>query len=121
MLLVAKKGGKIRFCINYGKLIEATKKDTYPLPCMDEILSQLGAAKFFSMMDLTDAFWSIPVREEDIEKTAFITHVGLWEFASMPFGLCNAPTTQQRFMESIFTDLMTKCCFVYIDNILIYS
>ena len=88
---------------------------------MDEILSQLGAAKFFSTMDLTDAFWSILIREEDIGKTAFITQVGLWEFVFMPFGLCNAPAMQQRFMESILTDFVTKCWFVYINDILINS
>ena len=121
VLLAAKKGGKVRFCIDYRCLNDVTKKDSYPIPRIDDILSQLGGAKHFSTMDLTDAFWSIPVAEEDIPKTAFISKYGLWEWVSMPFGLANAPPTQQRFMEKIFASLLWQCCFVYIDDILIYS
>ena len=72
-------------------------------------------------MDLTDAFWSIRIRDRDIEKTAFTTKLGLWEFVSMPFGLCNAPPTQQRFMDAVLSGLTGLCCFVYMDDILCFS
>jgi transposase InsO family protein len=121
ILLADKKNGNVRFCVDYRQLNSVTKKDMYPLPRMDEILPILGNASFFSTIDLTDAFWSIPIREEDIEKTAFISKHGLWEFISMPFGLTNAPSTQQRFIEAVLQGLIFKCCFAYIDDIICYS
>ena len=121
ILLVQKKNGKTRFCVDYCKLNEVSIKDTYPLPRMDDIFSVLGKASYYTTIDLTDAFWSIRVREEDIPKTAFITKYGLWEFISMPFGLTNAPATQQRFIEAVLQGLLWECCFAYIDDILCYS
>ena len=121
ILLVQKKNGKTRFCVDYRKLNEVSIKDAYPLPRMDDIFSVLGKASYYSTIDLTDAFWSIRVREEDIPKTAFITKYGLWEFISMPFGLTNAPATQQRFIEAVLQGLLWECCFAYIDDILCYS
>jgi hypothetical protein len=121
ILLADKKNGKVRFCVDFRQLNKQTKKDSYPLPMMDEILAILGSANYFSTIDLTDAFWSIPIREKDIEKTAFISKFGLWEFLSMPFGLTNAPATQQRFIESVLQGLLFKCCFAYIDDVVIYS
>ena len=88
---------------------------------MDEILAVLGSASFFSSMDLSEAFWSIPIAEKDVEKTAFTSKFGLWEFISMPFGLTNAPATQQRFIEAVLQGLIWKCCFAYVDDILVYS
>ena len=121
VLLADKKNGKIRFWIDYRRLNKVTKQDAYPLPKMEAVMSVLGGAKHFSTIDLTDAFWSIRVAEEDIEKTAFICKHGLWEFISMPFGLTNAPATQQRFIEAVLNGLIWKCCFAYIDDILVYS
>jgi hypothetical protein len=113
ILLADKKGGKVCFCIDYHRLNDVTKKDAYPLPQMDEILAHLGGSKYFSLMDLSDAFWSIPVKEEHIKKTVFITKFSLWEFISMPVGLTNAPPTQQHYMEKVFAGLIYTCCFVY--------
>ena len=122
ILLAAKKNGKWRFCVDYRRLNDVTIKDAYPLPKIDGIIASLGGGKLrISTFDLTDAFWSIPMRKEDIEKTAFITKFGLWEFISMPFGLSNAPATQQRFIESILQGLLWKCCFAYIDDIICFS
>ena len=101
ILLVQKKNGKMRFCVDYCKLNKVSIKDAYPLPRMDDIFSVLGKASYYTTIDLTDAFWSIRVREEDIPKTVFIIKYGLWEFISMPFGLTNAPATQQRFIEAV--------------------
>ena len=121
ILLVQKKNGKTRFCVDYCKLNEVSIKDAYPLPRMDDIFSVLGKASYYTMIDLTDAFWLIRVREEDIPKTVFITKYGLWEFISMPFGLTNAPATQQHFIEAVLQGLLWECCFAYIDDILCYS
>ena len=76
---------------------------------------------YFLTIDLTDTFWSILVKDSDIEKTAFTSASGLWEFISMPFGLTNAPATQQRFIEAVLNGLIWQCCFAYIDDILCYS
>lgn len=121
ILLADKKNGKVRFCVDYRKLNDNTIKDSYPLPKMDDIIAALGKATYMSSIDLTDAFWSIKVKEEDREKTAFTTKGGLWEFISMPFGLTNAPATQQRFIEDVLQGLIWRCCFAYIDDILCFS
>jgi hypothetical protein len=121
ILLADKKNGKVRFCVDYRRLNEVTVKDAYPLPRMEEILAVLGTSAFYSTLDLTDAFWSIPVEEQDIQKTAFISKYGLWEFISMPFGLTNAPATQQRFIEAVLNGLVWNICFAYIDDILCFS
>ena len=121
ILLADKKNGKVRFCVDYRKLNDNTIKDSYPLPKMDDIIAALGKATFMSSVDLTDAFWSIRVKKEDREKTAFTSKGGLWEFISMPFGLTNAPATQQRFIEDVLQGLLWQCCFAYIDDILCFS
>ena len=121
ILLVDKKNGNVQFCVDFCRLNEKTKKDSYPLPRMDEILAALGSSSYFSSIDLSEAFWSIPIREGDIEKAAFTSKYGLWEFLLMPFGLCNTPATQQRFIEMVLSSLVWQCCFAYIDDILCYS
>ena len=121
IILADKKCGKIRFCVDFRKLNSVTKQDAYPLPRMDEIIKSLGGASYFSLVDQTEAFWSIKIKDEDIPKTAFTSKHGLWEFISMPFGLTNAPATQQRFLEEILNGLLWKCCFAYVDDILCFS
>ena len=86
--------------------MKKTKKDSYSLPCMDEILAALGSSSYFSSIDLSKAFWSIPIREGDIEKAAVTSKYGLWEFLSIFFGLCNAPATQQQFIEMVLSGLV---------------
>jgi hypothetical protein len=119
--LVDKKDGKVRFCVDYRKLNALTIKDSYPLPRIDDILNKMGGARFYTTMDLSTAFWSIPIREEDRAKTAFTTKFGLWEWCSMPFGLTNAPATQQRFMEAILSGFTWEFCMVYVDDIVVWS
>ena len=101
-------------------LNKVMKPDAYPLPNISHILNKLGGNSYYSTIDLHDAFWSIPIDENDIEKTAFIAHNGLWKFISMPFGLTNAPATQQRFIESILTGLTWQTCMAYVDDIVIF-
>jgi hypothetical protein len=119
--LVDKKDGKVRFCVDYRKLNAMTIKDAYPLPRMDDILNKMGGARFYTTMDLSTAFWSIPIKESDRAKTAFTTKFGLWEWCSMPFGLTNAPATQQRFMEAILSGFTWEFCMVYVDDIVVWS
>lgn len=121
VLLVKKKDGTKRFCIDYRKLNAVTKKDVYPLPRIDDALNHLSHMKYFTTLDLISGYYQIPIREEDKEKTAFTTHSGLYEFNVMPFGLTNAPATFQRLMNVTLAGLNWKTCLVYIDDILIFS
>jgi len=121
VVLVKKKNGKLRLCIDYRKLNKITKRDVYPLPRIDEILDTLKGAKWFSTLDLASGYWQVEMKPENREKTAFITKYGLFEFNVMPFGLTNAPATFQRVMDKIFSDLKNKFILVYLDDITIYS
>ena len=92
VILVPKKNGKLRFCVDYCQLNKVTKKD-YPLPRIDEILDSIGKAQWFISLDLASGYWQVEMKEEDKPKTAFITRNRTYEFNVMPFGLCNAPGT----------------------------
>lgn len=121
VVLVKKKDGSLRFCVDYRKLNNITKKDVYPLPRIDDSLNALGGAQFFSTFDMTSGYWQIRMNEESQEKTSFICHQGLFEFKVMPFGLCNAPATFQRFMDSTFAGLKWICCLIYLDDLIVFS
>ena len=98
IVLVSKKDGTTRFCVDYRMLNDVTVKDGYPLPRVDECLDALAGAKWFNCMDLNSGFWQIMVEPEDQMKTAFTTSHGLYQFKVMPFGLVNSPGTFQRLM-----------------------
>ena len=93
VVLVKKKNGETRFCVNYRKLNQITKKDNYPLPRIDELLDDFGKAKWFSTLDLKSGYWQVEMNPADQAKTAFITRHGTYEYLVMPFGLTNAPAT----------------------------
>ena len=105
IVLVPKKDGTVRFCVDYRKVNSLTRKDTYPLPRVDDTLDTLSGSKWFSMLDLISGYWQVKVEEKDREKTAFCTPDGLFEFKVMPFGLCNAPATFQRLMDMVLAGL----------------
>ena len=119
VVLVKKKGGGTRFCVDYRKLNLVTRKDSYPLPRIDDTLEALAGAEWFSTLDLVSGYWQIELDEESKEKTAFSTQRGLWQFKVMPFGLCNAPATFERLMEQVLAGLPLSVCLLYLDDILV--
>ncbi|KAG1925616.1 retrotransposable element [Pimephales promelas] len=118
---VSKKDGGLRPCIDYRALNQVTVKFSYPLPLIPAALEQLREAKMFSKLDLRSAYNLIRIREGDEWKTAFITPAGHYEYLVMPYGLVNAPSVFQSFMDEVLRDFLGKFVLVYIDDILIYS
>ncbi|XP_040195565.1 uncharacterized protein LOC120928557, partial [Rana temporaria] len=121
LVLVRKKDGNIRFCVDYRKINQITHKDAYPLPRIEESLTALGSSAYFSTLDLTSGYWQVPMAPEDREKTVFTTPMGLFEFNRMPFGLCNAPGTFQRLMEHCLGHKHFETVLLYLDDVIIYS
>jgi hypothetical protein len=121
LVYVRKKCGGVRACVDYRRINNLSKKCAYPLPKISECLDCLGDAKFFSTLDMQSGYWQIEVKESDRPKTAIVTRGGLYEYVTMPFGLCGAPATFTRCMELIFRNLQWKTLLIYIDDLIILS
>ena len=121
IVLVTKKDGSIRFCVDYRKLNSLTRKDAYPLPRIDTCLDTLSGAVWYSTFDLRSGFHQVRVHPRDINKTTFTCHRGTFRFPRMPFGLCNTPATFQRLMDTVLMGLDFDICLAYLDDIFVFS
>ena len=121
IVLVKKKDGNLRMCVDYRLLNGKTRKDAFPLPRIDESLDALTGARWLSTLDLASGYNQVPMAEADRLKTAFCTPFGLFEWNRMPFGLCNDPSTFQRLMQRIFGDQQCQSLLLYLDDIVVFS
>ena len=122
VVLVRKKDGSLRFCIDFRKLNSLTVKDSHPLPRICEMLESLAGAAHYSTFDMNSGFWQVPMSPESKQYTAFtLGSMGLYECESMPFGLCNAPPTFQRLMLNCLGKLNLTYCLIYLDDVIVFS
>lgn len=121
IVLVTKKDGSVRFCVDYRRLNDVTIKDAYPIPRIEDCLDSLTGSKWFSTMDLNSGFWQVALSPKDKHKTAFSTSLGLYQFTVLPFGLANSPATFERLMENTLRGLNWEECLVYMDDIIVPS
>ena len=121
LVLVRKKDGSLRCCVDYRGLNRITRKDAYPLPRTDTCLDAMSGARWFSTFDLRSSYHQVELEPRDSDKTAFICREGSFRFLTMPFGLCNAGATFQRLMDVVMAGLTFEACLVYLDDIIVYS
>ena len=121
VLFVKKPNGSLRFCIDFRKLNQITRKDRYPLPLIDETLARISKAKIFTKLDIRQAFHRIRMDPKSEEYTTFRTRYGAYKCKVLPFGLTNGPATYQRYMNDVLFDYLDDFCTAYLDDILIYS
>ncbi len=121
IVVVMKKDGTLRLCVDYRRLNAKMRRDAYPLPRIEESLDALRGAKYFSTLDLASGYNQVAVAEKDRAKTAFCTPFGLFKWNRMPFGLCNAPCTFQRLVERLFGDQRNQSVLLYLDDVIVFS
>ena len=122
VVVVWKKDGGLRFCIDFRKLDARTNKDSYPLPCIQEMLESLEGSRIFSSFDFKLGFWQVEMDEASKQYTAFtVGSLGFFECECMPFGLCNVPATFQRLMQNCLSELNLTYCLIYLDDVITFS
>lgn len=120
-VLVPKKTGDWRFCVDFRALNKITVKDKYPLPRISELIHAIQGSRYFAALDLRAGYWQVPMEKTSIKYTAFRCFMGLYEFLFMPFGLTNAPATFQRVIDFLFGDLRFSGVLCYLDDILVHA
>ena len=123
VLLVRKKTGEMRFCVDYRKLNSLTKPISFPLPLLTDVFDAMSESTpaIFSLLDLKSGYWQIPMDKDSKQKTAFSTHQGSFQWNVLPFGLMNAPSSFQMLMSQVFQGMTFKHLIIYIDDLLVYS
>ena len=121
VVLVKKKDGSFRLCVDYRRLNTITYRDSYPLPHIDTCLGSMNGSMWFSTLDLRSGYHNIPIADADKDKTAFITRRGCFRYKVMPFGLTCAPSVFQRLMDLVLCGLTYETCLVYLDDIILFS
>jgi len=121
IIFIKKENSKLRLCADYRALNEVTKKDRHPLPLISEALDRLGGAKYFTKLEIKNAYHNIQIRQGDEWKTTFSTKLGTYEYLVMRFGLCNAPAAFQRWRNEVLMKHINMGCIGYLDDVLIYS
>ena len=118
-VLIRKRDGAVRWCIDYRALNDVTVKDVFPLPLVDDCLDTLAGTVWFSKLDANSAYWQVKIKESDRKKTAFITKYGLFEHVRMGFGLCNSPATYARCMNLVLRGLTWKTVMAFLDDVIV--
>jgi len=121
LVVVKKKDGTYRYCVEYRKLNSLTKRDAYPLPPIDACLDTLSGSTWFSTFDLRASYHQVPMHPDDADKTSFVTRTGMYKFKRVPFGLCNAGSTFQTVMDLAVRGMNFDLCLVYFDDIVVFS
>jgi len=121
VVMVRKKDGSMRFCVDYRAVNAKTRKDAHPLPLISESLDILSGGCWFSTFDLRAGYHQLSVHPASREKTAFLTRRGIFHFRSLPFGLCNSPASFSRMMNLAMIGLNYEVCLIYLDDIIVFS
>ena len=121
IVVVPKKNGKLRMCVDYCALNAVTKADAFPMPIIDNIFASFAGSAWFSNIDLFSGYLQLGLHPDSQDYSTFVTKFGSFKFTRLPFGLSNAPKTFQRCMEFIFKDLLHTCISVYLDDLTVYS